>query len=95
MGRGQKGSCLLGRCIIRSLDAFFNEQGIVIFQKIREVPFRFIVYSNSRIPQYSCYEMCNIQRITRIDKNDILRQYNDKIIMYSDRFRYHLIISET
>ena len=28
-------------------------------------------------------------------KNDILRQYNDKIIMYSDRFRYHLIISET
>ena len=29
------------------------------------------------------------------EKNDILRQYNDKIIMYSDRFRYHLIISET
>ena len=31
----------------------------------------------------------------RFEKNDILRQYNDKIIMYSDRFRYHLIISET
>ena len=26
-----------------------------------------------------------MQRMTRIDKNDILRQYNDKFIMYSDR----------
>ena len=26
-----------------------------------------------------------MQRMTRIDKNDVLRQYNDKFIMYSDR----------
>ena len=26
-----------------------------------------------------------MQRMTRIDKNDISRQYNDKFIMYSDR----------
>ena len=25
-----------------------------------------------------------MQRMTRIDKNDVLRQYNDKCIMYSD-----------
>ena len=36
-----------------------------------------------------------MQRITRIDKNDVLRQYNDKCIMYSDSLQYHLIISET
>ena len=36
-----------------------------------------------------------MQCMTRIDKNDILRQYNDKYIMYSDSLQYHLIISET
>ena len=36
-----------------------------------------------------------MQRMTRIDKNDILRQYNDKYIMYGDSLQYHLIISET
>ena len=34
-------------------------------------------------------------RTTYVETNDISRQYNDKIIMYSDRFRYHIIISET
>ena len=28
-------------------------------------------------------------------ENDILQQYNDEFIMYSDSLRYHLIISET
>ena len=45
--------------------------------------------------RYSCYEMCIMQRMTRIDKNDVLRQYNDKCIMCSDKLQYHLIISET
>ena len=35
--------------------------------------------------RYSCYEMCIMQRMTRIDKNDVLRQYNDKCIMCSDK----------
>ena len=36
-----------------------------------------------------------MQRMTRIDKNDALRQYNEKCIMYSDKLQDHLIISET
>ena len=31
----------------------------------------------------------------RFEKSDILRQYNDKCIMYSDSLQYHIIISET
>ena len=47
-------------------------------QKLR--CFLYIIYSNSRIPRYSCYKMCIMQCMTRIDKSDILRQYNDKFI---------------
>ena len=32
--------------------------------------------------------------LTQKRKNDILRQYNDKFIMYSNSLRYHLITSE-
>ena len=37
----------------------------------------------------------NHVRTTYVETNDISRQYNDKFIMYSDSFQYHLIISET
>ena len=46
----------------------------------------------------SAFLLRDVRHITydiRFEKNNILWQHNDKIIMYSDRFQYHLIISET
>ena len=44
--------------IIFSLLTSSKEKGHCHFPKNWRSPFRFIVYSNSRIPRYSCYEMC-------------------------------------
>ena len=98
-GERSEDYCLLERVyrqkIIFSLLMSNKEKGLVILQKSKEIAFIFIAYSNSRMSRHSCCEMCIMQRMTRIDKNDVLRQYNVKFIMCSNRACGIILLSVT
>ena len=101
MGKKSEDYCLLGRCIIQkiifSLLMSSKEKGDCHFtKKVQKSPlYLSYILIQERLGILAARCALYITYSIRFEKNDILRQYNDKIIMYSDRFRYHLIISET